>query len=284
MYIERNGVAQRGEIISENSVLYSDIEFLKNYYEQHGNYPLFSQVLLETRTDCNSNCKFCPQSHLTRPLQIMKWEIFEHVINELTKINFCGRIAFFMTNEPLLETRLLEIIRYARNKSARFFLDITTNGKVLNSILIDKLLLAGLDNININDYQNNREQFSLKISNNLIDVVKDFRHNPKISFNKRSTDETLSNYAGTIKGERRKLQSFFCNLPFRKLSISAEGNVILCCNDYTYKTNFGNVMCKSLNNIWFSNELNEFRSDLLNEKRNGICNQCDEFQKYSVFV
>lgn len=284
MYLEKNGIAQREKRISESTVSYSDIEFLKNYYEQNGNYPLFSQVLLETRSDCNSNCKFCPQAHFKRPLQIMEWEIFERVINELTEINFSGRIAFFMTNEPLLETRLLEMVRYGRNKSARFFLDITTNGKGLNSNLMDKLLIAGLDNININDYQNNREQFSDKISKNLIDVVNDFRNNPKITFNKRSTEETLSNYAGTIKGKKRELKSTFCNFPFRKLSISAEGNVILCCNDYTYKTNFGNVIKKSVKDIWFSKELNNYRNDLLNEKRNGICERCDEFQNYSVFT
>lgn len=105
-----------------------------------------------------------------------------------------------------------------------------------------------------------------------------------MTYKKRSTKEILSNYAGTISSGKRKLQTSFCNFPFRKLSISAEGNVILCCNDYTYKTNFGNVMSKTLKDIWFSNELNEYRNYLLNEKRKGICNDCDEFQNYSVFA
>lgn len=284
MYIERNGNAQRDKLPSENSVSFSDMEFLKIYFKQNGSYPLFSQVLIETRTDCNRSCKFCPQSHFIRPLQIMKWEIFERVINELSQINFSGRIAFFMTNEPMLDKRLIDMIKYARNKSARFFLDITTNGKGLNSRLIDEFIFAGLDNININDYRNDREKYPDKISKYLIDVVSDFKNNPKITFNKRSSKEILSNYAGTILDRKRKLQSSFCNYPFRKLSISAEGNVILCCNDYTYKTNFGNVMYESIKGIWFSNELNEYRNDLLNEKRNGICTKCDEYQNYSVFT
>lgn len=213
----------------------------------------------------------------------MKWEVFHRVIDQLSEIKFSGRIAFFMTNEPMLDNRLFEMIKYARNKSARFFLDITTNGKGLNSKQIDELLIAGLDNININDYRNDREKQPDKISKYLTDIVNDFKNNPKITYNKRSTKEVLSNYAGVVIGEKRELQSSFCNYPFRKLSI-AEGNVILCCNDYTYKTNFGNVMDNTLTDIWFSSELNKYRNNLLNETRKSICEKCDEFQNYSVFT
>ena len=163
-------------------------------------------------------------------------------------------------------------------------MDITSNGKNLSSKQVDEFFIAGLDNININDYRNDREKFPNKISQYLESIASDFKSNPKVTYIKRSTKEILSNYAGTILGAKRKLQSSFCNYPFRKLSISADGNVILCCNDYTYKTNFGNVMEKSLKEIWFTDEINQYRSNLLNELRSGICEDCDEFQNYSVFT
>jgi|TARA_B100001964_G_scaffold95008_1_gene106463 radical SAM protein with 4Fe4S-binding SPASM domain len=284
MYVEKNSTAERRDLIAKNASPLDDIEYLKVYYQQHGNFPMFTQVLLETRTDCNRSCKFCPQSHFVRPLKVMEWEVFTKVINELSAIDFGGRIAFYMTNEPLLETRLLDMIKYARSKSARFFLDITSNGKNLSSKQVDEFFIAGLDNININDYRNDREKFPNKISQYLESIASDFKSNPKVTYIKRSTKEILSNYAGTILGAKRKLQSSFCNYPFRKLSISADGNVILCCNDYTYKTNFGNVMEKSLKEIWFTDEINQYRSNLLNELRSGICEDCDEFQNYSVFT
>lgn len=284
MYVEENGTAKRKSQSMTNTSSLNDVEYLKNHFMEHERYPMFTQVLLETRTDCNRSCKFCPQAHLIRPLKIMEWEIFKRVIDELAEINFSGRIAFYMTNEPLLESRLLDMIKYARSKSARFFLDTTTNGINLSSNKLDELINAGLDNININDYRNDREKFPNKISQSLVSVVDDFKSNPKVTYNKRSTNEILSNYAGTIIGEKRNLKSAFCNYPFRKLSISVEGNIILCCNDYTYKTNFGNVMEKPLKEIWFSQKMNAYRNNLLNGKRDGICESCDEFQNYSVFT
>lgn len=284
MYVEKKGIAQRKKQQGNNESFDSDIEYLKKYFADNGNYPMFSQVLLETRTDCNRKCKFCPQAHFSRPLKSMDWDVFTKVIDELAEMEFSGRVAMYMTNEPLIEPRLMEMIKYARNKSARFFIDITTNGKNLSSKLLDEFFLSGLDNININDYRSDRKSSPDKISKSLEKTIRDFKSNPKVTYNKRSTVEVLSNYAGTIKDSNRKLLSEFCNYPFRKLAISAEGNIILCCNDYTYKTNFGNVVSETLSNIWNSEALNNYRNSLLNEIRDGICNGCDEYQNYSVFT
>lgn len=284
MYVEKNGIAQRKNQQEENESCYSDIDYLKKYFADNGNYPMFSQVLLETRTDCNRKCKFCPQAHFSRPLKSMDWNVFTKVIDELAEMKFSGRVALYMTNEPLIEPRLMEMIKYARSKSARFFIDITTNGKNLSSKLLDEFFLSGLDNVNINDYRSDRETSPDRISKSLEKIICDFKSNPKVTYNKRSTEEVLSNYAGTIKDSNRKLLSEFCNYPFRKIAISAEGNIILCCNDYTYKTNFGNVLSESLRTIWHSEALNKYRNNLLNEIRDGICNGCDEYQNYSVFT
>lgn len=36
----------------------SDIDYLKSFYNTHKHFPLFQQVLIETRTDCNNQCSF----------------------------------------------------------------------------------------------------------------------------------------------------------------------------------------------------------------------------------
>ena len=40
----------------------SDIDYLKKYYHDNGKFPMFKQVLIETRTDCNNHCPFCPHA------------------------------------------------------------------------------------------------------------------------------------------------------------------------------------------------------------------------------
>lgn len=67
-----------------------------------------------------------------------------------------------------------------------FFIDITTNGKNLSSKLLDELFLQGLDNININDYRSDRKSSPDKISKSLEKTIRDFKSNPKVTYNKQS--------------------------------------------------------------------------------------------------
>lgn len=144
----------------------SDVDFLKNYVEKNGLYPLFQQVLIETRTDCNNNCPFCPHHFNDKPLGIMNWDTYKRIIEELVNIGFSGRVALMVSNEPLLEDRLIEMIDFAKSKSSRLFLDITTNGKLLTLDYVDTLFSHGLDNLNVNDYRGDRSIFPDKVSLN----------------------------------------------------------------------------------------------------------------------
>ena len=70
----------------------------------------------------------------------------------------------------------------------------------------------------------------------------------------------------------------FCNYPFRKISISPSGEVVLCCMDYRYETRLGNVNEQHLRDIWQSDQLNRYRLSLLKRDRQGFCAECDVTQ------
>lgn len=260
-----------------------DKNFLRTYYETHNEFPAFSQVLIETRTDCNQRCAFCPQSFYKRKIEVMSWNIFKKIIDSLTDIEFAGRVALLISNEPLLETRLAKMIRYAKRKSPRFFLDITTNGILLSIDKVDELFSAGLDNININDYRSDRENYKNKISEKLIPVVKAFKSNPKLTYNARSTAENLPNYAGVIPQKFNPVDFGFCNFPFRKMVFDVNGNVMLCCNDFKHATNYGNINDSGVLELWHSAKLNEMRNNLLQDKKTGLCSNCNDYQDYSIY-
>lgn len=282
MFIEKNNSALR-----KPNVIHprqdSDIEYLNKYFLINKRFPMFSQVLIETQTDCNRKCTFCPQYHQERSFKKMDWQVYKRIIDELVRIGFAGRVALFVTNEPLLETRLLKMIKYARNKSSRLFLDITTNGKLLSINKLDSLLKAGIDNININDYRSDREKNPDGFSKNITELHHIFKSNPKITFNRRSTKETLSNYAGVIRQTSKLPINEFCNYPFRKIVFSPNGNLVLCCNDYMYSTNFGSIIENNIDKLWDSEELNQYRINLLRKERRGLCESCNEVQDYEVF-
>ncbi len=261
----------------------ADMDYLKAYYREHGKFPMFKQVLVESRTDCNNHCPFCPHAFNNKPLGIMDWECYTAIIDQLCEIQYNGRIALMLSNEPLLETRLEKMIEYAKNKSQRFFLDITTNGRLLTVSMVDKLFKLGLDNININDYRGDRDAYPEKMSSYLEPIFMAYGNNPKVSFKRRRLDENLPNYAGNIPQEFNPEDFGFCNYPFRKLTIAYNGNILLCCDDFMYDTNFGNVMKDNLIDCWNHPRLNEIRLSLLSNKRIDLCGLCNDFQDYSIF-
>ena len=277
-------IQQKGNISTRsNSIQKPDIEYLIKYHNENHHFPLFQQVLIETRTDCNNHCPFCPHAFVKKELGIMTWECYTAIIKQLCIINFNGRVALMLSNEPLLDERLEEMIRYAKSKSQRLFLDITTNGKLLSVEKIDKLFTLGLDNININDYRGDREQFPNKLSPNIESIFEAYGNNPKIGLYKRRTDESLPNYAGNIPQQYDKASFGFCNYPFRKLTISYNGDILLCCDDFMYETNFGNVLTESLIDCWNKPKLNTIRLALLHGERIDLCSKCNDHQDYNTF-
>ena len=76
------------------------IQYLKEYYKNHGEYPRFTQVLIETRTDCNNHCPFCPHAFNNKPLGIMTIECYKTIIDQLCELGYNGRVALMLSNEP----------------------------------------------------------------------------------------------------------------------------------------------------------------------------------------
>ena len=197
----------------------------------------------------------------------MTWECYTTIIDQLVSIGYNGRVALMLSNEPLLEERLGDMIKYAKCKSQRLFIDITTNGRLLTVEQLDKLFTLGLDNININDYRGDRGKNPEKWSPNIETIHKAYGNNPKVYFKKRSFDEKLPNYAGNIPQEYKKYN----------------GDILLCCDDFMYDTCFGNVMRDSLIDSWNAKSYNDYRLALLEIKRIGLCSHCNDGQNYSVY-
>ncbi|MCB2185388.1 MAG: SPASM domain-containing protein [Deltaproteobacteria bacterium] len=274
MYFQRMGRVGRGGGAAPEEA--REIAYYREYLAREGRFPRFTQVLLETRTDCNRRCAFCPQGHARRPFQQMSWEVFRRVIDELVRLEFAGRIALFMTNEPLLDERLPEMLAYARAASPRFFLDINTNGMILSVDKVDQLLAAGLDNLNIQDYRTPEDRAAGRKSPHIAAVLAAYGANPKLDYVERSTQEVLSSRAGHVPKTAGGPVACFCSFPFRKLAVAPDGEVVLCCMDYHYQERLGNVMAAGLEEIWQGPGFRAFREALLKRERPGLCAKCDE--------
>lgn len=240
---------------------------------------LFEEIRLETRTRCNSTCDFCPCSvqNETRQDIIMSEECFRKIIDELADMNYDGRIKLYINNEPLMDKRLPDFLKYINSKKMDLkWILIQTNGLLLNYELGCSLFENGLTWLVVNDYSRDGQ-----LSQKHIDIIEKLRSrfpDKRIDFYQRTTHEVLSNRAGLSPNLSLKMRfDNGCLFPIRQMNITANGNVGFCCVDVYMKNPLGNVMEQSLVDIWHSKQFESFRKDLTLGKRSGydLCRYCE---------
>jgi len=87
--------------------------------------------------------------------------------------------------------------------------------------------------------------------------------NAKVTFRKWNSCADRANYV--------------CAKPLVQMAIHSNGVVSACCNDWKFKTAYGNVATDNLKDLWLSEHLNNFRLMHLEKDRKEIpyCNICD---------
>jgi radical SAM protein with 4Fe4S-binding SPASM domain len=84
----------------------------------------------------------------------------------------------------------------------------------------------------------------------------------------------------TRYGHNKCSEKSVCVLPFKLLSVTADGEVFPCCADWKRQLSLGNLHDTPLPEIWRCNKLLHVRLSLLNGKYKTPCSSCD-FQKVS---
>lgn len=264
---------------------------------------LFNTIGIETSSFCNRKCWFCPNAYFDRGNRQYKYldiKYIEKIANELNDLNYKGRIELDNYNEPLLDERLIDIIKLLRLRVPKSCIFLNTNGDYLTLDLELNLFKAGLTILGINIYDNEQRYQAM------VELAKDvIIQNPKIEFIKnkyryfspKKPKISISRMFGEIKNRTNpftdKLQNRIglipnlkinkklplnkvCVRPFRMMLIDYTGNAILCCNDYFGKIKFGNIKDKTLLEMWNNELLNLYRLHLQNGKRDlPPCDKCD---------
>ena len=106
-------------------------------YEEQPKY-----LQLETVIICNAECPFCPQHLITRnPPKMPDW-LWKKIIDETRGMGIVYRP--FLANEPFVDKRMPEIMRYIR-KDPTAKIEFNTNGSLLNEKLSAEILDIGVD-------------------------------------------------------------------------------------------------------------------------------------------
>lgn len=251
---------------------------------------LFNSVLFELRTRCNGRCSFCAANIHTDDRQdiTMSLELYRSIIDQLAELDFSGRIAFHGNSEPLLVRNLPEYVAYARRVLPRSTLQIVSNGRALNNAMGAALLEAGIDELNINVYNDDLSaplpdrirKFDEEVLKPFLAANPDRAKTFVYSVLKRQETAFLGNRAGTApnKGALTK-RNFrgFCQYPFKQLHLTADGRVAKCCQDFYFSDPVGDASRERIIDIWRGEPLNTLREQLLRHDRtaNAMCAVCD---------
>lgn len=248
--------------------------------EIYGKRLLFNHIEIETINRCNGSCSFCPVNHKADPREkkVMSEKLFQNIVNQLEELEYTGRFTTFSNNEPLLDERLIDFNRYAREHLPKAKMHLFTNGTLLT---LDKFvkLIEVLDELIIDNYQQD-----LKLIKPCVEIEKYCEEHPelkkKVTIDLRKPKEILTTRGGDAPN-RKQVASYAkdrCILPFKQIIVRPDGKVSLCCNDALGKYTLGDLTKESLIDVWYGPKFEMVRRCLYEGRGNwGNCKFCDVF-------
>jgi MoaA/NifB/PqqE/SkfB family radical SAM enzyme len=260
------------------------------------------RVQVQTQAGCDGRCVFCPNEevlHSGLPHGKMTPELFQKIVDELAETR-PRRILPYLMNEPLLDKRLPEFVRYIAERLPDTTTLVTTNGTHLTEDRAEALMDAGLKRIKVSlqslDPETNRRIMGYSSDKVIANVLaarrlmkeKRLRHFdlrvsmivsrmnlPEIESARRFwrkhgirlVTSALENRGGNIKTApefnphgMRSMGN--CIRPSRDMCILFNGDVVLCCVDWFRTTIPGNVAQQSLREIWNGPRMKLIRAGL----------------------
>lgn len=239
--------------------------------------PLFNKIEIETFNQCNNDCAFCPVSvgRDHRQPQIMNVELFHRIIEQLAGLRYSGVVSLYSNNEPLLDSRLPELLRMTREKLPDAFILLYTNG-ILLTVQWLPVLLENTDFLHINCYCKTNT-----LSEHLQPIQDYLMQNQvapgKVEIHIRNKREHLSTRAGNAPNRTDPAHlTSRCILPFSQLVVRPDGKVSLCCNDAYGEYTLGDLNTTTLEQVWRGKYFQKFRRQALQGRsKHPACRVCD---------
>jgi hypothetical protein len=267
--------------------------------------PILPEIVqIESTNICNAKCVFCPRDEMHRRQGVMPFELFRKIVDECAKLGIT-HIRVHNYGEPFIDRRLVEKVRYAKEKGIRE-VGMISNGSLITEQAARGMIDAGLDAINISVDASGKEVFeATRIGLNYDKVIANIerlvrlrseagRRRPKLilSFVRQnnSLDEQafiehwkaiadkihitdLHNWAGTLN--RESDVNYPCYRPWLTFTVLWDGRVSLCCADFDGRTVLGDLNTSTIQEIWNAEPYRNARRLHLESGGPEICRACD---------
>lgn len=267
---------------------------------------------------CNANCPNCPYNNSDirsryKDAVFMPQHIFKKIADE------CGEYGAFLRlsggGEPMLHPQAVELIVYAKKKGAK--IGLITNGSKFSEGNLTALIEAAVDVIEFSVDAGDEGAYNwvrpgldwARVNRNAklaVQIRKRLQANTKIIasvINQKGVDvQAAEKYWSKIvdKVQVRKYLTWGytedksadstpylsreeripCPWLFERLNIDSRGDVTLCGEDIAFNEKFGNIMERSIREIWQGPEFDYLRKKHLAGQGDeiAICSTCPDWQ------
>jgi len=112
------------------------------------------QVEIETHSYCNRTCWFCPNSFIDRRSSNIRLplELLTKICDNLSRIEYNGRIVFSGYNEPLYDEIIFDWSKRLKPSCPKSIIIAYTNGDYLDNEVIDACSTNEIDRLNVDLY------------------------------------------------------------------------------------------------------------------------------------
>ena len=144
--------------------------YLTKYFKKPIQYGKPFSISFEPTTSCNLRCPECPSGlrAFTRPIGMLVPAFFEKTIDELS--NHLLYLTFYFQGEPYLNTKFLDMVRYAKQKN--IYTATSTNAHYLTGDVAKRTIESGLDRLIISIDGTTQETYqSYRVGGHLYKVI-----------------------------------------------------------------------------------------------------------------
>jgi len=268
-------------------------EIVETNVRFHDEVPIFNILEFNIFGACNRSCDFCPVSDSTFYTNVyegIEIELYEKIMRELSSVSYDGTILFSAFSEPLLNKKIVDLLKLTKLIVKNCKLEIVSNGDVIlkNKKILRNLFDSGLDVISISIYDGPVEYKAFK------KIIKENNFSEDQVILRRRYEQgsnfgmTVSNRAGLIDSNQYRSKDEevieintlplkkHCYYPFYQMVIDYNGDVLMCAHDWRKEKIVGNAKEENIIEIWKSKAIKEARLMLKEKNRTFLpCINCD---------
>lgn len=273
---------------------------------------------VEIVTGCNFKCTFCPvyvRPDLQTVSEVMSIETATNLADGLRALNPKLRVEIAMRGEPTLADNLLELLATFRERIPACQMALYTNGSMFwkRPVLGVEMLDAGLNYLCIDCYDNSYERFKKLMTPVVDSTVELLDFDDCVPHRLRAGGSKFRKillvpdiveqgvairqlHGRAMNSDRDEIERLTgkklpapedfplkkkCVRPFREITVHANGDIALCCQDWSAEKIHGNVNDTSVYAIWHSEDRREALRRLYHGDRSAApCSHCDYFGGY----